>query len=251
MKKLTAIVLALMMVLALAGCGKEVSSISCPAEPEAVSSEETASVSGDEDGIHGTDFLPEGIDGIRINNYDDREQSRIVRDTETVEKVMNLLKTTQFRPRETGEMLVGAGDWLGLMKGDAVVYGVSGCGYGQVGTGFEAYVALDDTMEEKIAEILAEAQETENNWDRIPMVRVNGELYLDTGRESTVDGRCGMMDGMIDTEVPGSEIPTEDNQSNFGTGFGYQFGPEEGTIEIYMNDNWWVFAVEQRSTVRN
>lgn len=248
MKKFMAVFLSLVLLLSLSGCGEEVSSISCPAEPEAVSSEETAPVSGDEDGIHGTDFLPEGIDGIRINDYDNMEESRIVRDTETVEKVMNLLKTTQFRPRETGEMLAGAGDWLNLMKGDTVVCGVSGDGYGQVGTGAQGYVALDDTMEEKIAEILAEAQETENAWDRIPMVRIGGVLYLDTGRESDVDGRCGMMDGTIKTEVPGSEIPTEDDQSNFGTSFGYQFGAEEDTVEICMNDRWWVFVAVSDNT---
>lgn len=78
-------------------------------------------------------------------------------------------------------------------------------------------------------------------WDRIPMVMVNGKLYYDTGNESTIDGRCGVMDGEITTAVDGSEIPTQDNQSNFGTGFGYQFGPDD-TIEVFMNEKWIVFA---------
>lgn len=81
--------------------------------------------------------------------------------------------------------------------------------------------------------------------DLIPMVMVNGELYLDTGKESTVEDRCGLMDGKITSEVDGSECPTKDNQSNFGTGYGYQYGSHEGTIEIYMNDKWWVFATEK------
>ena len=34
-------------------------------------------------------------------------------------------------------------------------------------------------------------------WDLIPMVMVNGELYIDTGHESTVEARCGVMDGEI------------------------------------------------------
>ena len=59
-------------------------------------------------------------------------------------------------------------------------------------------------------------------WDLIPMVMVNGELYIDTGHESTVEARCGVMDGEITSEVDGSEKPTKDNQSNFGTGYGYQ-----------------------------
>lgn len=82
-------------------------------------------------------------------------------------------------------------------------------------------------------------------WDLIPMVMVNGELYLDTGHESTAEARCGMMDGKITSEVDGSEKPTEDNQSNFGTGYGYQYGSQEGIIEIYMNDKWMVFATEK------
>lgn len=83
----------------------------------------------------------------------------------------------------------------------------------------------------------------EGHWDRIPMVMVNGKLYYDTGREST-EARCGNMDGKIDSSVEGWETPTEDNQSNFGTGYGYQYG-QGNTIEIYMNEHWWVF--EQRS----
>lgn len=82
----------------------------------------------------------------------------------------------------------------------------------------------------------------EEQWDMIPMVMVNGELYLDTGHESTVEARCGVMDGQIDSTVDSTEKPSEDNQSNFGAGYGYQYGPTEGTIEIYMNDKWWVFT---------
>lgn len=82
-------------------------------------------------------------------------------------------------------------------------------------------------------------------WDLIPMVMVNGELYLDTGHESSVEARCEMMDGEITSSVDGSEQPTENDQSNFGTGFGYQYGSQEGLIEIFMNDKWWVFATEK------
>ena len=88
-------------------------------------------------------------------------------------------------------------------------------------------------------------QEEEETWDRIPMVQVNGTLYLDTGYESSVDARCGVMDGEITSEVAGSEIPTVDDQSNFGTGYGYQYGFTEGTIELYLNGGWRIFATEE------
>lgn len=93
---------------------------------------------------------------------------------------------------------------------------------------------------------LLEQEEADAMWDRIPMVRVNGKLYYDTGRESTVNGRCGNMDGEITSTVDGTEIPTEDNQSNFGNGFGYQYGADD-TIEIYMNEKWFVFEYRGES----
>lgn len=82
-------------------------------------------------------------------------------------------------------------------------------------------------------------------WDLIPMVMVNGKLYLDTGFESTAERRCGMMDGEITSQVDGSEKPTEDGQSNFGAGYGYQYGAADGTIEIKINGKWWIFATEE------
>ncbi len=34
-------------------------------------------------------------------------------------------------------------------------------------------------------------------------------------------------------------------ESNFGTGYGYQYGATEGTIELFMNGKWWIFATEE------
>lgn len=80
-------------------------------------------------------------------------------------------------------------------------------------------------------------KEKDAQWDRHPMVMVDGELYYDTGRESDITGRCGVMDGEIDSEVDGTEVPVKDNQSNFGTGFGYQ-RVDENSIDVYMNEKW-------------
>ena len=74
---------------------------------------------------------------------------------------------------------------------------------------------------------------------------VDGVLYYDAGRLSTVSARCGNMDGEITSAVDCSEIPTENNQSNFGTGYGYQIGPREGTIEVCIDGNWNVFATKE------
>lgn len=82
-------------------------------------------------------------------------------------------------------------------------------------------------------------------WALIPMVMVNGTLYLDTGYESDAIERTDHFDGEITSQVDGSERPSVDDQSNFGTGYGYQYGKTEGTIELLMNGKWWIFATEE------
>lgn len=77
------------------------------------------------------------------------------------------------------------------------------------------------------------------------MVRIDGKLYYDTGEKASWM-HVGTMDGEITSTVDGTEIPTEDNQSNFGSGFGYQYGADD-TIEIYMNEKWFVFEYREES----
>ena len=88
-----------------------------------------------------------------------------------------------------------------------------------------------ETYPARIADVygIKVIKETET-WDLIPMVMVNGTLYLDTGHESKIEARCGVMDGEITSQVDGSKQPTVDDQSNFGTGYGYQYGATEGTL---------------------
>ena len=74
------------------------------------------------------------------------------------------------------------------------------------------------------------------------MVMVDGVLYADTGRPSSVTARCGTMDGEITSTVEAGQVPSRDDQSNFGTGYGYQLGFEEGTIEVCIGQDWVVFA---------
>lgn len=90
-------------------------------------------------------------------------------------------------------------------------------------------------------EVAEEPPGTEEKWDRIPMVMVNDKLYYDTGLEGDASERCGNMDGEITSTVDGSEIPTENNQSNFGAGYGYQYGLTSNTIEILIDDKWYIY----------
>lgn len=77
-------------------------------------------------------------------------------------------------------------------------------------------------------------------YDIIPMIMVNDKYYYDTGRVSGRTERSDKMDGEITSTVDGSEKPAKNNQSNFGEGYGYQFG-ENDTIEVNMNGKWVVF----------
>ena len=73
------------------------------------------------------------------------------------------------------------------------------------------------------------------------LVMIDGQLYRATGQDSDIDGRCGMMDGRIDSSVERGEIPGQNGQSNFGAPYGYQYGAD-GQIEVDLEGRWLVFA---------
>lgn len=82
--------------------------------------------------------------------------------------------------------------------------------------------------------------------DICPAVMVEDVVYYDTGCKSNADRRCGVMDGEITEQCGSSEVPAKNNQSNFGTGYGYQYGSAKGTIEVLLDDgNWYIFAVKE------
>lgn len=128
---------------------------------------------------------------------------------------------------------------LALSLALAVALAFAGC---QSGTGREAVLFLTEPGGSPNGNEIETTQSAtkELEYNKIPMVMVAGKLYYDTGKESGIDARCGVMDGEITSTVDGSETPTADDQSNFGTGFGYQYGADD-TIEIFMNEKWIVF----------
>lgn len=79
------------------------------------------------------------------------------------------------------------------------------------------------------------------------IIMVNGKLYYDTGKESTIKLRCGVMDGKIESNVDSKEIPKENNQANFDGNYGYQYG-NENTIEVNIDDKWYVFETREENT---
>lgn len=85
----------------------------------------------------------------------------------------------------------------------------------------------------------------EEKWALIPMVMVDGVLYLDTGYANSDIDDDAVPDGEITSQVDGSAEPTQNDQSNFGTGYKYRYGETEGTVDIYLNGNWRIFATEE------
>ena len=105
---------------------------------------------------------------------------------------------------------------------------LSGCGQK------ENEVSLVDTNMESVTYITTE--ET-GQADYPAMIMVQGKLYYDSDEIST-EARCGNMDGEITSDT--NTEPTEDNQSNFGTGYEYQFWTDD-EIHVYIDDEWHIF----------
>ena len=83
-------------------------------------------------------------------------------------------------------------------------------------------------------------------YDLPPQVMVDGTIYGTTGYP--VPGQSSddtQTEGTITSEVDGSESPTEDGQSNFGTGYGYRAGLHDGTLEVRIDGNWVIFATQE------
>ena len=86
-------------------------------------------------------------------------------------------------------------------------------------------------------------QEATELYALIPMVNIDGELYLDTGLPAD-DPNTLQYDGQITTQVDGSCRPTEHEQSNFGTGYDYIL-VDEGILILHLPGGWYFFANEE------
>lgn len=83
----------------------------------------------------------------------------------------------------------------------------------------------------------------ESEADYPAMVMVDGTLYYDSGEVSS-EPRCGVMDGEITDSV--DTVPKKDDQSNFGTGYGYQNGMEN-QIVVYIDQEWHIFIPYEKT----
>lgn len=86
-----------------------------------------------------------------------------------------------------------------------------------------------------------ESSEVNNSTEDANLViMVDNRLFVGTGVEDDVPRKCKTPDGMIDSSVEPNQIPTKNNQSNFGIGFEYQYS-EKNTVVVKIDDKWIIF----------
>lgn len=100
---------------------------------------------------------------------------------------------------------------------------------------------MDTTSAEDTVEIRQETVPAIESADEVEhwtsMVMLDGKLYVCTGAESDIEVRNCIMDGVITSTVEEGYRPVEDNQSNFGTGYRYQY-VDERSVDVYMDEKW-------------
>lgn len=89
----------------------------------------------------------------------------------------------------------------------------------------------------------------ENKQIHEDLIVVDGRLFYNTGKESTIKARCGNLDGNITSNINSNQIPSIDDQSNFEGNYGYQ-RVGRNIIELYMNNKWIVFEAKNTIYVR-
>lgn len=98
-----------------------------------------------------------------------------------------------------------------------------------------------------ITGLMTNPKPKDETWDLKPMIMVNGELYLDTGKEMSVEIDESQIIGEINSSVDGTKKPTEEGQTNFGLE-GAEYAHFENNIVVLMNNKWVLF---QKETISN
>ena len=129
---------------------------------------------------------------------------------------------------------------ISLMLAAALTAGLALTGCGGRDTAKDGENAGIGTQSTDDASTLPDTAQDRPVTDAPMMVMVDNTLYQSAGEVSAVEGRCGNMDGEITSQTAsGTDAPTENDQSNFGTGYGYQRMGD--TLEVLIDGQWIVF----------
>lgn len=136
---------------------------------------------------------------------------------------------------------------LGVM-----VAGAAGCKGAEPEVVTSSFECPVDTETESLGNESTEAEsmemegtETVGEEEELRMVKLDDKLYYDTGKVSNA-ARCGVMDFELDSSVESGQ-PTENNQTNFGIGYGGQYGSNGNEIEVLINGEWHIFSCQDET----
>ena len=119
-----------------------------------------------------------------------------------------------------------------------MVLGMAGCGTNQENKEpVSGNVSVE--TENKENDDVVQNEQIADTGSYPPCVMVDGVIYKDTGYVASMPG-CGTMDGEIVSTVAGTELPSENNQSNFGSGYHYQRS-SEGQLIVVIDDERIIF----------
>ena len=90
---------------------------------------------------------------------------------------------------------------------------------------------------DSVYRVLNIACEMKQTGTQYKLVQVNGELYYDSG-VVTQDELSGSADGTTKKRI--NNIPKKDDQTNFGAGVDYQFGPDN-ELYVFLSDGRHTF----------
>lgn len=115
-------------------------------------------------------------------------------------------------------------------------------------------VAENDAVNEEGEDSLKPENNTNSNRYVPPTtslyLMVDDALYYCAGASTETVAKCGVMDGEIETSVDKNEMPKQNNESNFGTGYGWQ-RERYNEVEVYMpyqgKEQWVRFVKEGTS----
>lgn len=93
---------------------------------------------------------------------------------------------------------------------------------------------------DKVNKVIMLKSDAEEKEEAPRYVMIKSKLYKDTG-EINKNMTCGTMDGKILTTVDAKEMPKKDNESNFGIGYEYQIGGEDGSITVEIDNKCLIF----------
>lgn len=99
---------------------------------------------------------------------------------------------------------------------------------------YNAIWSIDKEVYENVEKYIAENHRIEK------MVKVEDRLYYSTGERVLNGVVCEPVPVKIETSVSENEIPTENNQSNFGAGMQYTLAGAE-LLQVLVDDEWIVF----------